>query len=90
MGYVSHGLSMTIIEVRPLQKFKGAWVAFEAPGVEAEQKTVDYTCHRFEGTRAKFTHMTLAASILKPSISKRPSAPGQIGGAASGFFGLRD
>ena len=32
------------------------------PGAEAKQKTVDYACHRFEGTRAKFTHMTLAAS----------------------------
>ena len=62
MGYANHGLSRTIIEVRPSQKFEGAWVAFEPPGVEDKQKTVDYPCHRFEGTRAKFTHMTLAAS----------------------------
>ena len=47
---------MKIIEVRPSKKFKGAWVAFEAPGVEpafaapnAKQKAIDYACQRFGG-----------------------------------------
>ena len=45
-----------IIDVRPSKKFKGAWVAFEAPGVEpafatpdAKQKAIDYACGRFGG-----------------------------------------
>jgi hypothetical protein len=47
---------MNIIEVRPSKKFNGAWVAFEAPGVEAasaapdaKQKAIDYACGRFGG-----------------------------------------
>lgn len=47
---------MKIIEVRPSKKFNGAWVAFEAPGVEpafaapaAKQKAIDYACGRFGG-----------------------------------------
>jgi hypothetical protein len=47
---------MTIIEVRPCKKFNGAWVAFEAPGVEpafaapdAKRKVIDYACGRFGG-----------------------------------------
>jgi hypothetical protein len=47
---------MKVIEVRPSKKFKGAWVAFEAPGVEpafaapdAKQKAIDYACQRFGG-----------------------------------------
>jgi len=47
---------MTIIEVRPSRKFKDAWVAFEAPGVEpafatpdAKRKAIDYACGRFGG-----------------------------------------
>ena len=32
MGILTHGQGMNIIEVRPSQRFKGAWVAFEAPG----------------------------------------------------------
>jgi hypothetical protein len=47
---------MTIIEVRPCKKFKGAWVAFEAPGVEpafarpdAKRKAIDYARDRFGG-----------------------------------------
>ena len=48
---------MTIIEVRPSKKFKGAWVSFEAPGVEpafaapdAKRKAIDYACGRFGGS----------------------------------------
>jgi hypothetical protein len=39
---------MTIIEIRPSKKFNGAWVAFEAPGVQpafgvpdAKRKAID-------------------------------------------------
>jgi len=46
-----------VIEVRPCEKFKGAWVAFEAPGVEpafaapdAKRKAIDYACGRFGGS----------------------------------------
>jgi hypothetical protein len=47
---------MTIIEVRPSKKFKGAWVPFEAPSVEpafaepdAKRKVIDNACGRFVG-----------------------------------------
>ena len=47
---------MRKIEVRPSKKFKGAWVSFEAPGVEpafgapdAKQKALGYACGRFGG-----------------------------------------
>jgi hypothetical protein len=47
---------MKIIEIRPSRKFSGAWVAFEAPGVEpafaapdAKRKAIDYACQRFGG-----------------------------------------
>ena len=56
MGLVGHRLNM-IIEVRPCKKFQGAWVAFEAPGVEpafaapdAKRKATDYACQRFGGS----------------------------------------
>src|SRR4029077_7870337 len=32
--FVGHRLCMNIGEVRPSKEFRGAWVAFEAPGVE--------------------------------------------------------
>ena len=48
---------MTIIEVRPSKKFKGAWISFEAPGVapafatpDAKRKAIDYACGRFGGS----------------------------------------
>ena len=47
---------MTIIEIRPSQKFRGAWRAKEAPGVEpaftgptAKQDALEYARHRFGG-----------------------------------------
>lgn len=47
---------MKIIEVRPSKKFKGAWVSFQAPGVEpafvapdAKRKAIDYASQRFGG-----------------------------------------
>jgi hypothetical protein len=63
VGFVVHGLSMTTIEVRPSRKFKGAWVAFEAPGIEpafaapdAKRKAIDYARNRFGG-RAGEVHV---------------------------------
>lgn len=47
---------MNIIEIRPSLKFKGAWSAFEFPGVEpafadpdAKRKALDYAEGRFSG-----------------------------------------
>jgi hypothetical protein len=51
---------MTTIEVRPSKKFKGAWVAFEAPGVEpafpdpnGKQDAIDYARGRFAMSRGE-------------------------------------
>ena len=51
---------MTTIEVRPSRKFKGAWVGFEAPGVEpafpgpnGKQDAIDYALCRFGGSRGE-------------------------------------
>ena len=48
---------MRIVEVRPSKKFAGAWLAFEAPGVEpafaapdARQKAFEYARGRFGGS----------------------------------------
>ena len=48
---------MKIIEVRPSKEFKGAWVAFEAPGVEptfaapdAKERALSYARGRFGGS----------------------------------------
>jgi len=48
---------MKIIKVRPCDRFKGAWSAFEAPGVEpafaepdAKRKAIDYASQRFGGS----------------------------------------
>jgi hypothetical protein len=50
-------VNVKIIEVRQSKKFKGAWSAFEAPGVEpgfaepdAKRKAIDYACQRFGGS----------------------------------------
>jgi multidrug efflux pump subunit AcrA (membrane-fusion protein) len=45
---------MKIIAVGPCKKFKGAWVAFEAPGVEpafadGKRKATGSACQRFGG-----------------------------------------
>ncbi len=51
---------MKVIEIRPCEKFKGAWVAFEAPGVEpafpdpnGKQDAIDYARGRFGGSRGE-------------------------------------
>ena len=56
MDIVGHGQSMKVIEVKRSKKFKGAWVAFEAPGVQpafampdAKRKAIDNACERFGG-----------------------------------------
>jgi hypothetical protein len=75
MGIVSHGLTMTIIEVRPCKKFQGAWVAFEAPGVEpafatpdAKQKAIDYACGRFGGRTGEVHIFDADDSTIERSI----------------------
>ena len=54
------------------EKFKGAWVAFEAPGVEpafaapdAKRKAIDYACGHFGGSAAKCT--SISDEALPPS-----------------------
>ena len=51
---------MKVIEVRPCEKFKGAWVSFEAPGIEpafpdpnGKQDAIDYARARFGGSRGE-------------------------------------
>ncbi|MGH8092684.1 MAG: hypothetical protein ACREIF_04350 [Chthoniobacterales bacterium] len=51
---------MRIIEVRPSKKFKGAWVAFESPGVEpafaqpnGREKAIAYARGRFGGSEGE-------------------------------------
>jgi hypothetical protein len=48
---------MRTIEIRQLAKFGGAWIAFEAPGVEpafpgpnGKQDAIQYACQRFGGS----------------------------------------
>jgi hypothetical protein len=67
---------MTIIEVRPSHKFKGAWVAFEAPGVEpafaapeAKQKAIDYACGRFGGCTGEVHVYDESGEIVERKIA---------------------
>ena len=76
MGYANHGLSRTIIEVRPSQKFEGAWVAFEAPGVEpafpdpnGKQDAIEYAQGRFGGSRGEIHVYCDDASTAELSIA---------------------
>jgi hypothetical protein len=66
---------MTTIEVRPSRKFKGAWVAFEAPGVEpafaapdAKQKAIDYARNRFGGRTGEVHVFDANDSTIERSI----------------------
>ena len=45
---------MTIIEVKPSKKFKGAWVAFEALGVEPSFQTADPRAAAIEYAKGRF------------------------------------
>jgi hypothetical protein len=67
---------MTIIEVRPSKKFRGAWVAFEAPGVEpafaapdAKQKAIDYACGPFGGGAGQVHVYSDDAAIIEAKIA---------------------
>jgi hypothetical protein len=86
-GIVDHRLNM-IIEVRPCKKFKGAWVAFEAPGVEpafpdpnGKQDAIDYARGRFRRSRGEI-HVyrddatTIEGTIVMDGRSQYP----QVGG----------
>lgn len=51
---------MRVIEIRPIEKFGGSWMAFEAPGVEpafpgptGRQDAIDYASNRFGGSRGE-------------------------------------
>jgi len=66
---------MTTIEVRPSKKFKGAWVAFEAPGVEpafpdpnGKQDAIDYARDRFGGSRGEIRVYFDDGSTIERSI----------------------
>ena len=75
MGVVGHRQSMKIIEVRRCKKFKGAWVAFEAPGVEpafaapdAKRKAIDYACGRFGGSAGEVHIYDESGETIERSI----------------------
>jgi len=75
LGIVSHRLSVTIIEVRPSKKFKDAWVAFEAPGIEpafaapdAKQKAIDYSADAWEEAMGKCTNMATTLQLSSAPI----------------------
>ena len=66
---------MKVIEVKRSKKFKGAWVAFEAPGVEpafaapdAKRKATDYACGRFGGGAGQVHIYANDASTIERSI----------------------
>lgn len=66
---------MTIIDVRPSKKFEGAWVAFEAPGVEpafavpdAKRKATDYARNRFGGAAGEVHVYDDAGAAIKRKI----------------------
>ena len=46
--------NMKIIEIRPAKKFKGAWVAFEAPAVQPAFKTVDPKSDAIDYAKSRF------------------------------------
>ena len=65
-----------IIEVRPCKRFKGAWVAFEAPGVEpafatpdAKRKAIDYACERFGGSAGEVHVHDESGEIVERKIA---------------------
>jgi hypothetical protein len=64
-----------VIEVRPSKKFKGAWVSFEASGVEpafaapdAKQKAINYACRRFGGGAGEVRVFDTNGSTIERSI----------------------
>ena len=71
MGIFGQGQSVKVIEVRPCEKFKNAWVAFEAPGVEPRFPILTESRTRLitpgaalAGVAARFT---FTATMLQPS-----------------------
>src|SRR4029077_3952076 len=74
VGIVGQGQSM-IMEVRPCRKFKGAWVAFEAPGVEpafpgpdGKEDAIGYARGRFGGSRGEIHVFGDHGSTIESSI----------------------
>jgi hypothetical protein len=65
---------MTIIEVRPSKKFRGAWVAFEDPGIEpafaapdAKQKAILYACGGFGRESRRDSRLS---ALFYPSLAR--------------------
>jgi hypothetical protein len=58
-----------------MQEIKGAWVAFEAPGVEpafaapnAKRKAIDYACGRFGGSAGEVHIYDESGEIIERNI----------------------
>ena len=67
---------MNIIEVRPSQKFKGAWIAFEMPGVEPAFATADpkaaaieYALNRFGGSAGEVHVYEESGKIVERKVA---------------------
>jgi hypothetical protein len=74
--------AVNVIEVRPSKKFNGAWVAFEAPGVEpafgapdAKQKAIDYACGRLGGSAGEVHAFGDDDATIERSIVIKIRAP---------------
>lgn len=67
---------MTIIEIRPSWKFKGAWQSYEAPGVEpafagrkAREDALDYARHRFGGRAGEIHFYDFAGVAIEEKFT---------------------
>jgi len=75
VGLVGHRLNI-IIAVLACKKFKGTWVAFEAPGVEpafaapdAKRKAIDDACGRFGSSAGEVHIYNESGEIVERKIS---------------------
>lgn len=66
---------MTIIEIRPSQKFNGAWRAYEAPcvepafiGSEAKEKALSYALNRFGGRTGEVHVYDATGAVIEQTI----------------------
>lgn len=79
---------MKIIQIRPSERFSGAWISFEASGVEpafsgrsAKSDAIDYACQRFGGGAGEVHVYEESGNIVerKLAIDGRGQYP-QVGG----------
>ena len=68
---------MRIIEIRPGKKFRGSWLAFEAPRVEPafstsdpEMDAIDYAWNRFGGSTGEIKVYDEAGENIVERIAK--------------------